>query len=402
LEARSRPTTQRRERDLLDWVRLLADEVGPRRPTGSGERRAAELIRAALGDAGVDARLEPFRAYSTFAAPYGAIAAAALAPVLLPRSRRLLRAIPAAAAAAALLTEGGLVRTPLSDALSSRRSQNLVATIEPAAEPRRTVCLLCHLDTSRSGLLFHPSLGRYLSPWLLAQSIAILAQAADPLLVRTRPGRAALAAARTVIAAGAALLVERELRGQDVPGANDNASGVAVVASLATALAQRSLEHTRVEVLMAGCEEAGVLGTQAFLRSRDTGGWLFLNFDNIGGPATLRYLRREGLARKWDADPALTAIAAGIGDERPDLQLAPSEGPIGLTYDATPVLARGGRALTLVAADAGVIPNYHWPTDTTDNLDPEALERAFVAGREMMAAIDRGEADEPGAPGQAR
>jgi hypothetical protein len=47
-----------------------------------------------------------------------------------------------------------------------------------------------------------------------------------------------------------------------------------------------------------------------------------------------------------------------------------------------------------VAGDRGVIPNYHWPTDTPENLDPAALERAIEVGREMVAAIDRGEADQ--------
>lgn len=391
-EARSRPASQRRERVLLDWVRLLADEVGPRRPTSPGERRAAELVRDGLREAGVEAELEPFRGYSTFAAPSGALAASALAPVLLPPRRRLLRALPAAAAACALVAEGSLVRTPLSDALSRRSSQNLVATIEPVGDAERTICLLCHLDTSRSGLMFHPAFARYLSSFLAAQGIAVLAQATDPILAGTRTGRALLAGTRALISAGAALLLERELRGEDVPGANDNASGVAVVASLATELARRPLGSSRVVVLMTGCEEAGMLGARAFLESRDPSSWLFLNFDNVGA-ATLHYLREEGLLRKWDADSALAAIAARIASQRPELGLRPSSGPIGLTYDATPVLARGGRALTLVAADDGLIPNYHWPTDTTENVDPGALDRALEVGREMLGAIDRGEAD---------
>ncbi len=384
---------QRRESDPLRWVRLLADEVGPRRPTSEAERRAAELLRQGLAERGVEPRLERFDGYSTFAAPYAAGAAAALAPALLPRRARVSRAALAAAAAAALASEGGLVHTPLSGALSRRPSQNLVATIEPAGEPRRTVCLLCHLDTSRSGLLFDPRFLPYLTRWLQLQSAATLIQAGEPLLVRSRVGRLVLGACRAVIAAGGALVAERELRGEDVPGANDNASGVAVAAELAIELGAEPLESTRVVLLATGCEEAGVLGAQAFLRSRPTDDWLFLNFDNIGGPATLRYLPEEGLARKWRADAALVAIAARLAAEWPELGLVPADGPIGLIYDATPVLARGGRALTLVAADDGVIPNYHWPTDTTTNLDPEAIERALAVGRELLAAIDRGEAD---------
>ena len=58
-------------------VELLATEVGPRRPTTRGERLAAELMRDELGREGVDAGLEPFAGYSSFAWPFGLIEAAA-------------------------------------------------------------------------------------------------------------------------------------------------------------------------------------------------------------------------------------------------------------------------------------------------------------------------------------
>jgi hypothetical protein len=389
------PAPEGPRRAPLDWVRLLADEVGPRRPTGRAERAAAELLKRALADDGLAAELEEFDGYSTFALPFGITTGLAVAAGLVPRSRPVVRSALALGAAAALASEGGLVRTPISDLLSRRRSQNLVATIEPSGEARRTLCLVCHLDTSRSGLMFDPRFAGHLDAWLYAQSIACMVQAGEPVLGRFGAGRLLAGAARAVLAAGAALLAERELRGEDVPGGNDNASGVAVVASLALELAAEPLASTRVVVLMTGCEEAGMLGAQAFLRSRDTDGWLFVNFDNVGA-GTLRYLEREGLVRKWDADPALMAAAARVADEQPELALEPAGGPIGLTYDATPVMARGGRALTFVAGDGGVIPNYHWPTDTAANVDPAALGRAIGVGRSMAAAIDRGDADQAG------
>lgn len=378
---------------LLAWIRLLSDEVGPRRPTGSGERRAAELMIERLGERGVRGRLEEFAGFATFGATFGVILALALAPAALPRRRRLLRGVLAAGAAAALAAEGGLVRTPISDLLARHPSQNLVAEIEPRETPERTVCLLCHLDTSRGGLLFHPAFVPHLTAWLGLQSAAVTVQGGEALFGRSGAGRRLLRACRAILALGASLLAERELRGVDAPGANDNASGVAVVAELATELAAAPLRRTRVVVLMAGCEEAGLLGTQAFLRSHDTSAWLFVNVDSVGGPGNLRYLTREGIVQKWSADPALTSIAARLEAEQPELGLRAADAQIGLTYDATAVIARGGRALTLVAEQGGVIPNYHWPTDTAENLDPAVVGRALSATRELVAAIDRGEAD---------
>jgi hypothetical protein len=377
----------------LELTSTLADEIGPRRPTSRAEAAAAEAVRDALAEAGVDAAIEPFCGYDSFARVYAPLAALALAPGLLPERFKRTRAAAGLLAAGLLAAEGGLVHTPLSRAQSRRSSANVVATIEPPGPVRRTVCLMAHLDTSRSGLLFEPGLARPMRALTVAQSAAITGLAAEPLLRRSRLGRAAVRVARALCWTGLGLLGEREVRGVDVPGANDNASGAGVVAQLAAEFAAQPLSNTRLVALVCGCEESGLLGARAFLDARDTRDWLFLNFDGVAAPATLRFLPREGIGRTWAADRRLLDLAAKVQTTRPELGLERVDCPLGLTYDATAVLARGGRALTLVAGDRGRIPNYHQPTDTVANLDLEALERAIAVGRELIAMIDRGEAD---------
>ncbi len=95
---------------------------------------------------------------------------------------------------------------------------------------------------------------------------------------------------------------------------------------------------------------------------------------------------------KWPADAHLTRLAQRLSERRPDLGLEGTTHNAGLTYDTTPVMARGGRAITFSTQDS-TIPNYHSPTDVVENLDPSALDHAIEVGREMLAAIDRGEAD---------
>ncbi|HSR26719.1 MAG TPA: M28 family peptidase, partial [Candidatus Eisenbacteria bacterium] len=291
--------------------------------------------------------------------------------------------------------EDGLVRRPLSRLLALRASRNVVASVEPRGDVRRTVCLVCHLDSSRSGLMFHRRFLPFLHAWIATQAAAFGIAIAGPLLRRSSLGRRLLAAAYGVLLTGLAILVEREVRGEDVPGANDNASGVAAVATLATELQAQPLEATRVVCLFTGCEEAGVLGAEAFVGAEDPAelrSWTFLNFDGVAAPATLRFLRREGVLRKWPADAHLTRIAQAISERRPELGLEGTRHNAGLTYDTTPVLARRGRAITF-STQGRTIPNYHSPTDTVENADRGVLDRAIEVGREMLAAIDRGEAD---------
>jgi hypothetical protein len=379
--------------EAMALIELLSQQVGPRRPGSASERVAAELVRDALAAAGLEARTEPFAAFSTFAAPYGVIAALACLPGLLPRRRRAARAVAALSAAAMLVAEGRLRRTPLSALLARGESRNVIATLEPGREPERSLCLMAHVDSSRGGLLFAPRAQPLIRRWIGAQSVATLVAAAEPLLARRAPGRMLVTGSRLVVAAGLALLAERELRAADVPGANDNASGVATVVQLAAEAAASPPTSTRLVVLVCGAEEAGLLGSIAFLDSHETAGWLFVNFDGVAAPATLRYLDREGIVGGWDADDGLLSALRRIAAQRPELRLEPADLPLGLTYDATAVLARGGRAVTLVAGDEGAIPNYHQPSDTAANADPDTLGRALAIGRELIAAVDRGEAD---------
>ncbi len=379
--------------DPMEWVELLAGEIGPRRPTGPEERLGAELVRDRLTSRAVDAHLEDFAGYSSFGLPFGLIMAAAIAPALIPRRRWKLRSALALLAGAGLASEGSLARTPLSAALSRRRSQNVVATIEPHGELRRTLCLMAHLDTSRSGLIFHPRLVGLLGRWITLNSALVACGAIGEPLAPSRPKvRRALNFGRGILGASIALLIERELIGEDVPGANDNASGCGVAAALATELAATPLAGTRVVLCLTGCEESGTLGSRAFLRAHATTGWLFLNIDNVGGGGTLKFLRREGVITHWRADARLIAAAAAVAARRPDLRMAPEDSPAGLTYDASPVLAAGGRALTLSIQD-GAIPNLHWPTDTVENVDPDGVGRTLSAAREILAAVESGAAD---------
>ena len=68
---------------------------------------------------------------------------------------------------------------------------------------------------------------------------------------------------------------------------------------------------------MTGCEEAGLLGARAFLDSRDTPDWLFLNFDGVGAPATLHYLTREGVGPQHGRRSRPAAVAERAAESAP-------------------------------------------------------------------------------------
>jgi hypothetical protein len=184
-------------------------------------------------------------------------------------------------------------------------------------------------------------------------------------------------------------MLERELRGEDVPGANDNASGVAACLNLAAHFTTDPLENSRLVVLVTGSEETGVIGMREFLRSHDTDGWLFINFDGVSADAPLRVLSREAGPTGSKADPELMKAAARVGEKHPDLAAVPLEDGSGLPYDATAVNARGGKAITIANQGDGPILNYHWPTDTSAHISEEAFARAVRFAATLVKELDQ-------------
>lgn len=138
----------------------------------------------------------------------------------------------------------------------------------------------------------------------------------------------------------------------------------------------RELTEKEVWFVATGSEEVGTFGMQAFLKEfgpdlRDAS---FINLDNIGSGA-VAYVTREGMARRYDSDRRLMSAARRAVREA-DLPVKGHEYR-GLSTDATPALARGYHAMSVMAFDVnGRLPNWHWATDTADNVDEANLETA--------------------------
>jgi len=411
----------------LEHIRHLAVDIGPRGATTEGERLGSEYAESQMREWGSDIRVEPFGCYWTLTLPWG------LVGLLMVATAVLLWVSPLTAAITAGLNF--LVYLPLASGrgdigalFPKRPSRNVWTRVlprdaggegdrsEPAgpSRPRRRVVFMAHVDTTRASLLYEPSQLRRLRfnhmvnlasvLGLLILALAALgstgtAAAALPgqgvaltrsLLLGTRVAGSLLGA---VALYGLGVLAHRELAMPYVSGANDNASGVGLTLALGEHLAARPLSRTEVWCVVTGAEETGYpTGARRFvdahldeLREAET-----LILDNIGA-GDLRHLIEEGIILPVKMDPGLLELARSIGRRHPEWNVGDSVCNLGYT-DATPVLLAGCRALALWAEGPdGFLVNYHWPTDTFENVDPATLERAGTFVLEMLQAIDRGE-----------
>jgi len=381
---------------LRSEIAALLDHRG-RGPGTDAERRSANHLRARLEAIGRDAHMEPIivRPEWTQVLILHALlgVAASLGSVFAPTAATIL-AFAVLSSALAYLT--GF--STLGAALSPRRASQNVVSVERSGKPG-TLFLLAHYDSSRNGGLLARALrpiealaGRLrIGPggFFVLALFVIFACCGLRSLEFAGP---ALAAAQFVPTAmmllGAAALADG--RTSDfVPGANDNASGVA----LALVLTQRfggRLEHFDLAVLFTGAHEGLALGARGWARRHRRGfdkrSTIFLNLDAVGHgePA---FAIREGVMFPSSTNSTLIGICESLGDENSDSP--PRRITRAVPSDAAALRERGFPALTLTAVDeGGRNPHRHLPSDLAEAIDGRTLERSERLAAALIERID--------------
>ena len=392
--------------DYGSWEDAIHELAAFERPSASaGERRAAEWIAQRLGELGCQVEIEEERAHGGYWWPLGLanlLAAGAAIGALRGRGglRRALGTLAAGTAAAAVWDDVSGGRLWFRRALLPHRSTwNVVAeTGDRSAE--RTLVLLAHHDAAHSGLVFHPALGQ-IGPRLAPQAhersshtfpIMYLVWGGPVLsLAAALLGSRRAAAGGLVLGLGTAAAMGDIGARSVVPGANDNLSAVATLLALAHALRERPVEGLRVLLVSTGSEESFMEGMQGFARRHfsalDPSQTEMLCLECLGGPHLI-VLEGEGMLRMRDYTSglreALAAAAdqAGISIRRGIRTVAATDGLIAL---------RAGYPVATLASitDAKLPHNYHWPSDTPQELHFGTVRRAiavcdrFLRGRAL-------------------
>lgn len=391
-----RGTHQTCDVSLVEPVRVLAGEIGPRGTGTPGEAAAADYVARHLARLGLAVERQRFRAVADQNAfPLAVNLVALLAVVLYSLGGPLARWAAAALALATPVLFWETVthsESPLRPLLPHVHSQNVIGRILPTVETRQRVVLLAHLDTNRCRLAWQSATVRYLEPltWLTFAVLVLLgglhlagALLGGPLWVWWL----SLFPAGYIL--GTVVTLWRDWRTPFSPGAHDNASGVAVALAVGQRLASQPLRYTEVWLAFTGAEETDHRGLKVLLQEhgatlRDAA---FLDLEGVGG-GELVYLAREGLCWPYRPDPGLLALAERIAVRRPDLGVRPAW--MTVEDEVRTLRNRGYRALCIAGRDpqTGTLPRWHRPDDTADTVSPEALERAATFVWEMVKAME--------------
>jgi hypothetical protein len=376
---------------------LAAIERGPGSP---GEAQAAEWLAARLQRAGCRVEVEPARYHDGYARVVGPLAAAGAFGGLLALSGRgrPVGGVVGALASALIADDISNAWRVVRRARPARDTQNVVAVCGDA-EADRTLVVMAHHDAAPTGAIFDDRLQHLageLFPGILERIDTSL-----PLwwAVLAGPGGVALGAAlrrrsviagATVASAVTAAAFADIARSPIVPGANDNASSVAVQVALAERLVSEPVEGVRVVLVSCGAEEVVQGGIYSFAERHfpalDRERTWFLNLEALGSPKLI-LLEGEGPVVMEDYfDRSFRDLVARVADRagtpvRRGMRARNST-------DAVIPSRAGFPTATLASMDrAKALSNYHTMSDTAENLDYETVAQAALVAEAVTREL---------------
>jgi hypothetical protein len=382
------------------WLQDLVETLcSIHRPTASrGERRAAEWLLAKLREQGAQGEIELDKAHGTFWWPLGLAAGGTIAAGLATlRGHRLLGAALAAGLAAVALDDLPPGERRFRRVLPQKTATTVVTEMGPA-DAERTIVLVAHHDAAHSGLIYHPAIPELVfgrAPWLLERSDTSPPLMAPAVVIPALIGAGAVTGNRGLVKAAvalgvvsAALLAEIGSR-ETVPGANDNATGVAVLIAMARALAEHPPANTRV-MLVSTSEESLCEGMQAFARRHFAElpheSTFFLSIDTVGSPHLL-VLRGEGMIRMREYPARSLQLLDGLAGEL-GIDLFPNLRLRNATDGIFPLAAGYECASLCSCTDLKQPANYHWPTDVPENVDYGTVADAVRLTEALVRRLD--------------
>ncbi|MFW9768003.1 MAG: M28 family metallopeptidase [Candidatus Thorarchaeota archaeon] len=379
-------------------VKHLSVTIGPRGSTTYGEKRSAEYAEQVYRYLGLSPIVEHFRSAKSAWLPFALATALVLVGEILfllgGYYGRLLAIIICLFALASLVLELMFKSNPFRWILPKGDSQNVSVKIPPEGSKKDTVILIGHLDTHRMPIVYKSQwwvrFFRSLTTTTFVCAILLLVLYALTLFFDwiLFPLLSLVFSIPITILCIIAVSADRT---DYTPGANDNATGTAIVMGLAERALKAPLQNIELWAINSGCEEVGAYGAEAWINQHihEVERAIFLTIDNVGGRGTSPcYLTKETLIFPFESDSTLLALADLIASENPELAACSHEMKAAYTEGAIGIKA-GLRCLTFVNyTPEGTIPDWHQPSDLFENVDWDVVQRTEEFVWRLIQKVD--------------
>ncbi|MDQ7063509.1 MAG: M20/M25/M40 family metallo-hydrolase [candidate division KSB1 bacterium] len=380
---------------LRAHIQKLAAELPHRGSATLEEARAHQYCADVLRELGFDPEAEEFMTTASAYRPF------ILASGLLLLSYPLFATYPWLATALALLVtvsafmELMLLPNLLTWVLPKKLSRNLIARIPASHKAGQTLIIMSHVDSHRTPWIFRKPL--HFRLYQLLSTLAMLAFVGLPLMYglqqlgMLRFTAVHFAPLLMLIAIIFLMTLQAEWSPYTV-GANDNASGVALLLELARQFRQNPLAHQDVWLVITGCEEVGAHGSRVFVKNHrnELQKAAVLVIDNIAGKDTFPcYYRNETMLLPMVYPEDMVQMAESVAKAHPELGARPFS-QRGAYTDGTPVLQAGLSCISIVNhTSSGWIPYWHHPSDTLEHIDWQAYERSVAFIQKLIEQLEK-------------
>jgi len=271
-------------------------------------------------------------------------------------------------------------------------SQNVFTSFDESRS--RRIIVSAHYDTQRGSIMFHPKIVDNLN---LIYNISYVGFGLIPIGILFNIFNLKFIASvilyigLVIVFTDIVFMAICEVTGRYTQGANDNGTGVALTLALANYYINHKdkfPDNADVIFLFTGSEETGERGMKNFIKkyrkkfALDT---KFIILDNLG-TGKITYLEGEGMIFYKKAGKMLLDIAeemvkghAGRVQKMKNLLLP---------TDALPAMAAGFDAIAFLGKDEKErLGNYHWHTDTIENVDTQLLSYEEEFFKEYLVKV---------------
>jgi len=380
----------------LEHIRVLSVDIGPRPPTHDGERKGAQYAREQFTKLGLNPVWETFRSARSIFQPHLIGSGLMLiAFAIYPLGGKLTFIIAALLSILVLVTglqELGFQNNLYRLILPKGKSQNVHAVIPPAGEHHQDLVLVGHLDTQRTPFIFRTT--KLVKAYVILTTVFIITYIVQAVLYTLSIFFAWswVWYATIPTAISTILLAATFIEAETTPftaGANDNATAIGMVLTLAKYFIEKPLRNTRVLAVCTGCEEAQHYGMIDFYRRhrKDLKNPKALVFEMLGcaGPT---WLTKEGIIVPFKADPDLVQIMGKLSVEHPEWEAHASQVSGGNTEMADAVRFNIPAISIIGLNKEGFAPYWHQPADTFDKMNPEVMEHTWALTTAFIEQID--------------
>jgi len=369
---------------MLNLIKEVIANTGPRRAGTDAEARAQQLLLAKCAEFTDQTEFLPFSEYldARFGKLkyYVALFFVCLALYLvLP----IAAAVLSAANALVLVLDIVMYRDVLTSMPGKKQtSSNVTATLEPHGAVKSTLILSAHIDSTPEFTWWY----RYGQTGVVLTVLAmvlIILQAVFLALHALHPTQYDFYVWIAFLLLSPLTIVIWSMLGQEVvQGAADNLSGIAIAFEVFKTLADKQekgrsvLRNTRIRFVSFGSEERGLCGSRAYAALKKSEllkeNAHLLNIDNVRVATELTIIGRELLSGTTHSP----VLIKGLQDSFNALGIPYKMGmaPIGGS-DAISLARVGIPSVTVIGMNSEKLDfTYHTRNDIPDNIEPQALE----------------------------